>query len=52
MKKIKAQTEFITEFDEIYDLWEDELNLAKEECLAERVAITMLKTDSASTTVD
>ena len=52
MKKIRAQTEFITEFNEIYDLQEEELCLAKEECLAERVAITMLKTDPASTTTE
>ena len=48
MKKLKAQSEFIAEFNEIYELQEEELNLAKEECLAERVAITMLKADTGS----
>ena len=46
MKKLKAQSEFITQFNEIYSLQEEELNMAKEECLAERVAITMLKADN------
>ena len=45
MKKLKAQSEFITQFHEIYELQEQELAMAKEECLAERVAITMLKAD-------
>ena len=52
MKKLKAQTEFISEFNEIYELQEEELNLAKEECLAERVAITMLKADTGSGSTD
>ena len=52
MKKLKAQTEFISEFSEIYELQEEELNLAKEECLAERVAITMLKADISSGSTD
>jgi len=45
MKKLKAQSEFITQFHEVYELQEQELAMAKEECLAERVAITMLKAD-------
>ena len=49
MKKLKAQSEFISSFNEVYALQEEELNLAKEECLAERVAITMLKADNNQT---
>ena len=49
MKKLKAQSEFISEFNEIYSLQEEELNMAKEECLAERIAITMLKADNNQT---
>ena len=43
MKKIKAQTEFIKDFRETYELSEQDINLTKEECLAERVAVTLIK---------
>ena len=43
MKKIRAQTAFLRDFDEVYELQEDELAAMREECLAERIAITKMK---------
>lgn len=44
MKKIRAQAAFIREFESIYELQKQELLIMKEECIAERIAITKLKT--------
>ena len=43
MKKIREQSAFIREFEGIYELQEEELLIMKEECLAERIAITKIK---------
>jgi len=44
MKKIRAQTAFNREFESIYELQKQELLTMKEECIAERIAITKYKT--------
>ena len=43
MKKIKAQAEFIKDFRGTYELSERDVKLTKEECLAERIAVTLIK---------
>lgn len=42
-KKLRAMTEFAKDFQEVYKLQEQELGRMKEECMAERVAISSLK---------
>lgn len=48
MKKVRAQSAFIKEFEGIYELQQEELILMKEECLAERFAISKAKDKGAS----
>ena len=48
MKKVRAQHAFVKEFEQIYDLQESELAMMKEECLAERIAISKVKATGAS----
>ena len=43
MKKVRAQSAFIREFEGIYELQEEEIITMKEECLAERISITKVK---------
>ena len=43
MKKIRAQSTFIKHFEGVYKLQEEEIITMKEECLAERIAITKIK---------
>ena len=44
MKKIRVHSAFIREFEGIYELQQQELLTMKEECIAERIAITKFKT--------
>ena len=44
MKKIRAQSAFIKHFEGVYGLQEEEIITMKEECLAERISITKVKT--------
>ena len=46
MKKVRAQSDFIKEFEGIYKLQEEEIVTMKEECLAERISITKVKTNN------
>ena len=43
MKKLRAQSAFVKDFEGVYALQEQELRLMREECLAERIAITKAK---------
>lgn len=43
MKKIRCQSEFIKEFEGIYELQKEELQMMREECLAERFCISKAK---------
>ena len=46
MLKLKEQTAFIQQFELMYKLQDEEVQLMREECLAERVAISKLKQTS------
>ena len=43
MQKLKAWGDFIKDFEETYDLQSTEINMLREEILAERVAISLKK---------
>ena len=46
MKKIRAQSLFIKHFEGVYKLQGEEIATMKEECLAERISITKIKTSA------
>lgn len=48
MKKIRAQSAFIKHFEGVYELQDAEIATMKEECLAERIAITKIKASAVA----
>jgi hypothetical protein len=52
MQKLKSWSDFIADFEQTYDLQSTEINMLREEILAERVAISLKKSQPVDQEVD